>query len=123
MPDDVVVPPEELVEPPDDDPPDEDVDPPDDEVEPPEDDVEPPEDEPPLLPPLVLLEELLVLGPGSVLVPGGAGSVPFVVDARSDDGVPKRSLSFAPPQAASKATDDASAALMKRLVFMRVAEH
>jgi hypothetical protein len=120
MPDEVEVPPDELVEPPDEEP-DEDVDPPD-EVEPPDEDVEPPDDEVELLPPLVLLDEL-VLGPGSVPVAGGAGSVPFVVDARSDEGVPKRSLSFAPPQAARRATEDAIAALMKRRVFMRVAKH
>jgi hypothetical protein len=121
MPDDVEVPPDELVEPPLDDPPDEDVDPPDDEVDPPDEDVEPP-DEVELPPPLVL-DVLLVLVPGSVPVAGGAGSVPSVVDARSADGVPNRSLSFAPPHATRRKTDDATAALMKRLVFMRVAKH
>lgn len=123
MPEVVDVPPEELEEPPDEEPPDEeppDEDPPDDEVDPPDDD-EPP-DEDVELPPLVL-DELLVLGPGSVPVEGGAGSVPFVVDARSDDGVPKSSLSFAPPHAARRATEETTAALMKRLVFMTVAKH
>lgn len=121
MPDGVEVPPDELVEPPEDEvePPDED-----DEVLPPEDEVEPPDEEVPLLPPLVLLDELPpVLGPGSVSVDGGVGSVPFVVDARSDDGVPKRSLSFAPPHAARRTKEEERAALMKRLVFMRVAKH
>ena len=122
MPDEVDVPPDELVEPPEDEPPDEeppDEDPPDDEVEPPDEEVEPPDDEVELLPPL----ELLVLGPGSVPVAGGAGSVPVVVDARSDEGVPKRSLSFAPPHAARRATEETIATLMKRLVFMTVAKH
>lgn len=121
MPDEVDVPPEELVEPPDEEPPDEEVDPPDDEVDPPDEDDEPPDEDVELLPPLVL-DELLVLGPGSVPVDGGAGSVPFVVDARSDDGVPKSSLSFAPPHAARRA-EETIAALMKRPVFMRVAKH
>ena len=116
MPDVVVVPPEELVE-----PPDEDVDPPDEDVEPPDEEVDPPDEEVELPPPLVD-EVLLVLGAGSVPAPG-AGSVPFVVDARSDDGVPKRSLSFAPPQAARRAKEATAAALMKRWVFMRVAKH
>ena len=44
-------------------------------------------------------------------------------EARSDDGVPKRSLSFAPPQAARRTRDEERAALMKRLVFMRGAKH
>lgn len=122
MPDEVDVPPEELVEPPDEEPPEEEVDPPDDEVDPPDEDDEPPDEDVELLPPLVL-DELLVLGPGSVPVDGGAGSVPFVVDARSDDGVPKSSLSFAPPHAARRTTEETIAALMKRPVFMRVAKH
>jgi hypothetical protein len=113
-----VVPPEELVDPPED-PPDEDVDPPDDEVDPPDDEVE-------LLVLLVLLvlpPELDVDGEGSVASSAGSGSVPSVADARSDDGLPKSSLSFAPPHATKRPNDEAIAALMKRWVFMRVAKH
>lgn len=114
----VVVPPEELVE-----PPEEDVDPPEDEVEPPDEDVdevEPPDED----------VELVLLAPlppelvdeGSVPAPG-VGSVGLVVEPRSAPGPAKSSLSFAPPQAARTAIDEATAALMRRRGFMTVAKH
>ena len=122
MPDVFDVPPDELVEPPED-PPDEDVEPPD-EVEPPDDVDDPPDDVE--LPPLVLLVELPpeLVEPGSVPL-GLVGSVPLVSDASSDPGggLAKSSLSLAPPQAASRANDEATAALMRRRGFMRVAKH
>ena len=113
------VPPEELVE-----PPDEVVEPPDDVVEPPEDVVDPPDEDVEL----VLLVELPpeLVDDGSVPVAGGVGSVGFVVEPRSptsDEGLAKSSLSFAPPQAARTAIDEATAALMRRRGFMTVAKH
>lgn len=116
-----VVPPElELVDaPPEDDveevePPDEvdEVDPEDvDEVEPPED-VDPPEDVAPLLP-------LELLAPEDELA---VGSVPFESVPTPDAGVPNKSLSFAPPHAARRATDEATHATKSRLGFIGVHE-
>lgn len=106
------MPPDELVDPPEE-PPDEDVEPPDDEVDPPDDEVE--------LVLLVLPPELEV--DGSVPVSAGAGSVAFVSVARSELGFAKSSLSFAPPQAARTANDEATTALMRRRGFIGVAKH
>lgn len=114
------VPPDELVE-----PPEEEVDPPEDVVEPPDEDVdevEPPDEEVEL----VLLVELPpeLVEDGSVPAPGpGVGSVGLVVEPRSAPGLAKSSLSFAPPQAARTAIDEATAALMRRRGFMTVAKH
>lgn len=115
-----VVPPEELVDPPEE-PPDE-VEPPDDVVDPPDEDVDPPDEEvEPVL--LVLPPELDVEGSVPVPVPAGAGSVPFVSEPRSELGLAKSSLSFAPPQAARTANDDATTALMRRRGVMGMAKH
>jgi hypothetical protein len=121
MPFGVEVPPEELVEPPEEvvEPPDDDVEPPDDDV----DEVDPPEDDVELvllveLPPELVDDGSVPFCPVSVL-----GSVGLVVDAMSDDGFAKRSLSVAPPHAARTAIDEATAALKRRRGFMRVAKH
>lgn len=118
------VPPDELVEPPEEevDPPDELLDPPDDEVEPPEDVLEPPDEDvdPPLL---VLLLPPELEAEGSVPEPAPGGTVPFVSVPRSDDGLAKSSLSFAPPQAARRAIDEAPTAQRIRRGFMAVPKH
>ena len=119
-----VVPPEELVEPPEDEPPDDE--PPDDEVEPPDDEVDPPDEE--VEPPLLVLLAVPELPPeldadGSVPVPVAGGSVPFVSVPRSEAGLAKSSFSFAPPQAARRAIDEATAAQRIRRGFMAVAKH
>lgn len=111
-------------DPPDDDPPEEEVDPPEDVLEPPDEVDDPPEEdvlEPPLLVlPLVVPPELV---DGSVPVPVWPGSVGFAVEPRSEDGLAKSSLSFAPPHAARRATEEATTAQRMRRGFMGVAKH